>query len=603
MDYSSAIICDTETYKNYCLVMFKKVISKDVIYFEKFNDSDINRDNICYILNKYDIVTFNGDKYDSVILALLLRGLSNEAIKAGSDMLIVDRKQPWQVLKQMGAGKIYYESIDLIQVAPLSASLKMYMGRMHAPKMQDLPIKPDAIIKESDLPEMRLYCENDNDGPILLLNTLEKQLDLRLHMSEEYKVDLRSKSDAQIAEAVIKHELGEHYGIKAKRPKIEAGTQFYYKPPSSLIFETKLFKEIYNEYCSIPIVVQSSGHVKQDSLLFEEKFMYNDLKYKIGIGGMHSVEKKISHYANENKLLVDIDVAAFYPNIILNNELYPKHLGRPFLDVYRSIVERRLKAKDDGDKEVDASLKITINGLFGKFGNKWSIVYSPDLMAQVTITGQLSLLMLIERLTLAGFKILSANTDGIVVSLRPNQKTLMKEIVEQWEFDTSYDMEYTYYKSVHSRDVNNYIAIGAEGDYVKSIGVYCDPHSPKNMLKKNPVNEICAIATKEFLQNSIPVRDTIEYCDDITKFLTVRTVNNGGATYDGKLVGKAVRWYYGKNELDSMYVADNGNKVPRSDGAKPIMQLPDKFPNDVDIEWYVTEAEKMLKEVGYKNAQ
>src|SRR6478609_3841680 len=61
------------------------------------------------------------------------------------------------------------------------------------------------------------------------------------------------------------------------------------------------------------------------------------------------------------------------------------------------------------------SKKIEINGSFGKFGSKWSALYSPDLLIQVTITGQLCLLMLIEQLEAAGVQVCSANTDGIVM--------------------------------------------------------------------------------------------------------------------------------------------------------------------------------------------
>jgi hypothetical protein len=31
----------------------------------------------------------------------------------------------------------------------------------------------------------------------------------------------------------------------------------------------------------------------------------------------------------------------------------------------------------------------------------------------------------------------------------------------------------------------------------------------------------------------------------------------------------------------------------------PLMDLPDTFPSDVDYDWYITEAESILKEVGY----
>lgn len=60
------------------------------------------------------------------------------------------------------------------------------------------------------------------------------------------------------------------------------------------------------------------------------------------------------------------------------------------------------------------TFKIVLNGTFGKLGSKYSFLYSPNLMIQVTITGQLALLMLIEALEAAGISVVSANTDGIV---------------------------------------------------------------------------------------------------------------------------------------------------------------------------------------------
>lgn len=44
----------------------------------------------------------------------------------------------------------------------------------------------------------------------------------------------------------------------------------------------------------------------------------------------------------------------------------------------------------------------------------------------------------------------------------------------------------------------------------------------------------------------------------------------------------------------------NGNKVPKSDGCKHLQNLPDAFPSDVDFDWYIAEAEKMLTNLGVK---
>ena len=65
-------------------------------------------------------------------------------------------------------------------------------------------------------------------------------------------------------------------------------------------------------------------------------------------------------------------------------------------------------------------------------------------------------------------------------------------------------------------------------------------------------------------------------------------------------LGKSIRWYYAVGVQGEIVYATNGNKVPRSEGAKPMMDLPDEFPADVDFEWYEQECEKILKAIGYQ---
>src|SRR5665648_505827 len=113
--------------------------------------------------------------------------------------------------------------------------------------------------------------------------------------------------------------------------------------------------------------------------------------------------------------LIDKDCTSYYPSIILGLRLYPTHMGDCFLEVYETIVNKRLEAKRNKDKVVANALKITINGSFGKLGSKYSNLYAPDLLIQVTLTGQLALLMLIEMIEGIGISIVSGNTDGIVI--------------------------------------------------------------------------------------------------------------------------------------------------------------------------------------------
>ena len=595
--------------------MFRKISDGKIIYFEKFNDSPLNIKNVLHIMSKYTIITFNGIKYDSVVIEAACAGFNNESIHKVSTMIIENNLQPWQVRKQVGIPAIKFDHIDLIEVAPLKATLKIYAGRLHAPRLKDLPISPEDTIRDSDRSALIEYCDIDNLDTAILFKQLESEIELRSNMSEEYGVDVRSKSDAQIAESVIKKEMEQKYDFVPKRPKVTVGTEYYYQPPDNLVFESEVLQDVFRQYTTRPFIVGNSGHVEFNFEMVESdrkksgknkgefpdskkklQFVIGDTKYTVGTGGLHSCEKSTRH-TNEDGILRDYDVASYYPNIILNNRLFPKHIGEPFLDIYNTIVQRRLKAKREGNKVVNESLKITINGSFGKFGSKWSCLYSPDLMMQVTVTGQLSLLMLIERLEAAGISVVSANTDGIVVKMSKDKESTAESIVSDWEFETDYEMEGSDYLSLNSRDVNNYIAV--KEDSIKGKGAYSNQREHFYSLRSNPNNDICKEAVKTFLQSGKPVEDTIRACTDITMFITLRTVN-GGAIKNGELIGKAIRWYYGAYELDAIYYSTNGNKVPKSDNGVPIMDLPDEFPDDVDYAWYIEEAKRILKDIGWK---
>jgi hypothetical protein len=424
------------------------------------------------------------------------------------------------------------------------------------------------------------------------MRSLEKQILLREKMSSQYKIDLRSKSDAQIAESVIKLELTKKTKKRYSRPEIKVGTAFKYNLPNFISFETPELKSVLQTVLGSSFVVGANGQIEMPEKLSGLSIDFFGGSYRMGIGGLHSSEKCTAHESTHEIIVEEADVASYYPNIILGQSLYPKHLGLPFLDVYGDIVRTRLEAKAAGDKVTADTLKITINGSFGKLGSKWSLLYAPDLMIQTTISGQLALLMLIERMELAGVCVVSANTDGIVLKYERSRINEVRSIEMGWELDTGFTLEETEYKAIYSRDVNNYIAVKPSGAY-KGKGAYADAG-----LMKNPANRICVKAVVELLTKGAPIDSTIKTCRDITQFATIRQVK-GGAEKDGSYLGKAVRWYYSRNTDSPILYASNGNKVARSDGAMPLMDLPDTFPSDIDYDWYITEAESILKEVGY----
>ena len=62
-------------------------------------------------------------------------------------------------------------------------------------------------------------------------------------------------------------------------------------------------------------------------------------------------------------------------------------------------------------------------------------------------------------------------------------------------------------------------------------------------------------------------------------------------------LGKATRWYYAVGSRGCI-VTPAGGLVARTDGCRPMMELTDTVPDDLDYEWYIREAESLLVDVG-----
>ncbi len=601
------LIYDVESYPNYFCVSFKCIATGKILCLENdyrgyvinncIVDSETWLSNLSYVLVRFLLVGFNSRTYDLPMCFCALQGVNFETLNSISNEIILGDMQAYEVERKYCVNVPRVNHIDLIDVAPITASLKIYGGRLHCERMQDLPFPPSTHLNPAQAAIVRDYNVNDLDITELLYEHLIPQIELREQLGREYEIDLRSKSDAQLAETVIVSELNK-LGGTGKKASIEEGSQFFYSVPPFVAFETPVFQNVLKVVRETPFTVGKGGSADCPQAIAALKPRLGSSTYRLGVGGLHSSEESVAYQCSDTVILIDRDVASYYPAIILNLQLFPDNLGPDFLKVYRSIVTRRLLAKKEGNKTVSESLKIVINGSFGKLGNHYSKLYAPNLLTQVTMTGQLSLLMLIEMVELAGIPVISANTDGIVMKVAPELYPMLDHVIMQWEVATGFDTEETRYKGLYSRDVNNYIAVKLDGE-IKTKGVFSNKGSALNsVLSKNPESYICSLAVQEFLANDIPIADTINNCRDIRKFVNVRTVK-GGAEKAGVYLGKAIRWYYAQDEKGEINYILSGNKVPKSEGAKPLMILPDELPADLDFDRYVNEATEILYDLGY----
>lgn len=596
------LIYDIEIFRNYFLVMFLDADTHAVTYFEAYPEEIYDDEGMLpepipaktldipalrKTVRESRTVSFNGLNFDLPILTEAMRGASVATLKKIADRIIKNNMKYWQ----LGIELVECDHVDIFSVAPGMASLKIYGGRLHCQRMQDLPIEPDAEVTPEDRARLREYCVNDLYTTLSLFRKVEPQVLLREQMGAMYGLDLRSKSDAQIAEAVIRKEVEKSLGRRLEKPEVTPGDSFLYTPPTWVKFKTLPLQETLQTVRAARFVIGPNGAVQMPAEIASLKIGIGEGVYRMGIGGLHSSEKSIAHFSDEANVLIDRDVTSYYPSIILNCGLRPRHMGAAFTQVYRSLVERRLAAKRAGNTVEADALKITINGSFGKFGSQYSILYSPTLLIQTTVTGQLALLMLIEDLESEGIPVVSANTDGIVIKCPRSKIGIMHLVIDEWEMATAFGTEETRYRAIYSRDVNNYIAL-KEGKGYKLKGAY----APAG-LSKNPTNEVCVDAVVRFLTDGSGIEDTIRACRDIRKFVTIRNVK-GGAVKGDVYLGKAVRWYYALGETGTINYKVNGFKVAGTDAARPLMEIPETFPEDVDHDWYIREATSILNDIG-----
>jgi len=589
------LIVDVEVFSDYFLIFLKKVGSDAVRTHELHSDATLDKALLKNTMKSHTTVSFNGLSYDLPLIAAAIDGYNNAQLKELSDKIIKSNKPAWHVLRSENIRvPSAWDHIDLIDVAPGKGSLKIYGGRMHAPKMQDLPFAPDESITPGLRDIVKKYCRNDVNTTELLLNTLMPQIELRKAMSEQYDIDLRSKSDAQIAETVIKTELTRKTGNQYNKPNVSECQTFRYQNPQIVSFQTPALQNLYKKILAHKFTLKNNGAMELPAWLKADKIVIGKGHYNFGIGGLHSCEKSQLIEAGEN-LLCDYDVSSYYPSIILQQQLAPEVMGQDFLDLYQSLVTRRLNAKKAGDKVTADTFKICLNGSFGKLGSRYSALYAPELLIQTTITGQLALLMLIERMEAVGIPIVSANTDGVVCLCPVALEREMEKVAWDWMLDTSFNLERTEYRLLASRDVNNYLAVKPDGS-LKRKGCFA-----LGGLMKNPDRNIVYTAVAEFLSKGIAIEDTVHGCKDVRQFVTVRHVQ-GGASFAGERLGKAVRFYSSNVALpkdDCIHYTRNGNKVPGSAGCQPLMDMDGTLPDDLDYWSYIADAKKLLKEVGY----
>lgn len=322
----------------------------------------------------------------------------------------------------------------------------------------------------------------------------------------------------------------------------------------------------------------------------------------IGTGGVHgSIQGQV--HSDDEFTIVDEDVSSYYPNMAIANRIYPEHLNESFCDSYEDFYKERSNyAKGTGE---NLAIKLGLNATYGNSNNQHSPFYDPKYTMTITIGGQLSLCMLVEKLIEeCDIKMIQANTDGITYKCPNSKIEKMRNVISRWENVTGLTMEENQYTSMYLRDVNSYIAVYKDGGKLKQKGAY---EYRDLAWHKNMSALVIPMAVEHEIINGGNAADFIRNHKNefdfmlrakvprSSKLITVDT--NGNETLQQNIC----RYYPSLNgqKLIKLMPDDKTGEFKRlgidTDWEVKICNNMDDFSWDINYDYYIKEADKLLE--------
>ena len=146
---------------------------------------------------------------------------------------------------------------------------------------------------------------------------------------------------------------------------------------------------------------------------------------------------------------------------------------------------------------------------------------------------------------------MSANTDGITVLMHKKSFDTFKDIVFKFEDLLNLKTKMTFYKSLHSQNVNSYIAV-KEDNTIKIKGFL-------NTKNTNPQANIVKQSVCNYVVNNIKIDDTFNIKTNTKDWVFGLSTTNGSFVKDA-YAGINPRWIWSNGGDDIK--DDRGHKLP-----------------------------------------
>lgn len=354
-----------------------------------------------------------------------------------------------------------------------STGLKAIEFNMRSANIGDLPYPVGTFLTPEQIPVLLDYNDHDVCETIKFYKHSIELIEFREQLSEKYNRNFLNHNDTKIGKDYFIMRLeeaipGACYTRGPDGRRVPRQTQRYGIPVSSVVFPYIKFNHPEFQRVHQWLLQQVITDTKN---AFSVSAAVDGFQFDFGTGGIHgSVSSQIVS-SDASAIIIDLDVAGYYPSIAIVNRLYPEHLSETFCDIYADVKNERAKHKK-GTAE-NKVMKLAGNGVYGDSNNEYSPFFDPQYTMTVTINGQLLLCMLAEYLLrIPGLQMIQANTDGITVKCPRDQLAALETVTDWWQRFTCLELERVEYSRMFIRDVNNYIAEKMDGK-LKRKGAYC----------------------------------------------------------------------------------------------------------------------------------
>lgn len=468
-------------------------------------------------------------------------------------------------------------------------------------------VKPMLHYNKNDV---YLVCEIARQKP--------DEIKLRYSLGAAFNLNLLCAARSSIADKLLYKFYSERSGLTVDKFK-DLRTQ-----RTALSFNKIIFPHICFKTPELQKVLEDMKKVviyRTNKDAFEKVIQFYGTTYTIATGGLHSQDRPAVLTSTDDYTYIHYDISSFYPSVMVAYNIAPKHLNN---NVFVKMVDyfrlTRIKCKhtkdEDGlvvagvhNKLAAEALKIVINAIYGKFGFEMFFLFDRFAQMQVTINGQLMVMMVVEALELDGIHVVSANTDGIIVKLPKDKEEDFKRITDDWCAQNKLSADSERYKLFVTRDINNYFDIQSNDKVEYKGGL--DPKQYLKDLKKGYDMPVVAKAVFEYFAHGISVMETLRNHKDILDFCKTQNVGKQFEVVyqkveNGKVIDihsqRHVRFYVSTKGV--IIMKENVNSGQRSvlASGKPVIilnKLDDKdiALRNIDYKYYYEEAYKIINPI------